>query len=497
VFVIDHRVLVIHEQNQGRSVAGETYDPSENRAQEIAASGLIWRANAAMVWTGTELLIVGGSNGPGIDHIGAAYDPATDSWRPLADPPGEIDAWDNSITGPAVWTGTEMLIPANGLAYDPVLDRWRDFTPQPGPRRTSPVAAWNGTEFIVWGGCDAAIPQCDDSEQGLLTDGFAYNPDTDTWRPLAPSPLAPGVHPTAEWTRNGLLVYAGTGDPDDGATFARYDPYRDHWQELTDPPLVPRRYAASAYDDRAFVLWGGSAGPEREFGDGAVYDDETGTWKLLPVAPNGAARDRHAMEWVAGRLYITGGFRTLGPLLYVPDGESARADPEVASVETIRLKEPVPFRVLAVGPSGRGTTLIDLFEREVITYHPGVLPVDRTDGAVAAPDGAWITWNDGRAYFFADGLDQVTAELGPIEVRSLEGIAPALRAIPDPDGERVWLVQPGLGYADHDEPTLVQLVSIDGGPPILDLAIDPNAFPVAATASSSTPTVGSTRVMDT
>lgn len=482
VFVIDDRVLVIHEQNQGRTVTGEIYDPAENRAREIGASGLSWRANAAMVWTGTELLIVGGSNGPGIDQIGAAYSPANDSWRLLPDPPGEIDAWDNSITGPAVWTGAEMLIPAHGLAFNPLVDRWRTFTPQPEPRRISPVAAWTGTEFIVWGGCDSAIPQCDDFAEGLLTDGLAYNPNTDTWRSLAPSPLAPGVHPASEWTGSGLLVYAGTGDPADGATFARYDPFRDRWQDLESPPLAPRRYAASAWNGRAFALWGGSADPEREFSDGAIYDQETDTWEPLPAAPNGAARDRHAMAWAAGRLYITGGFRTLGPLLYVPDGEPVRADPPVSSVESIRLEEPVPFRVLAVGPSGGGTTVIDLFESEVVTYYSG-LPVDRTDGAVAAPNGAWITWNEGRAYLFADGLEHVTAELGPSAVRSREGIAPSLRAIPDPSGVRVWLVQPGLGYADHDEPTLVQLVSIDAGPPILDLEIDPNAFPVAATAS--------------
>lgn len=151
----------------------------------------------------------------------------------------------------------------------------------------------------------------------------------------------------------------------------------------------------------------------------------------------------------------------------------------------IDLDQPVRFQLLAFGPSGAGTTVIDLFERVVVTYPAGsdALPVDRTDGAVAAPDGAWITWSNGQAYFFADGLDEVTAHLGPEEVRSLDSFAPALRAIPDPGGGRVWLVQPGLRHGDQDEPTLIQLVPLDGGPPILDLETGQNAFPVAATAS--------------
>jgi len=482
LFVIDDRVLVIHEQNQGTTVVGEIYDPAVNEARPIADSGLAWRAHAAMVWTGTELLIVGGSNGPGIDQIGAAYDPASDMWRLLPDPPGEVDGWDGSITGAAVWTGTEMLIPARGLAFDPVTDQWRTVTPQPGPERNAPVTAWTGTEVLVWGGCDAAIPQCDDFERGLLTDGYAYTPATDAWRPLAPGPLATGVHPAGEWTGTGLLVFAGTGHPDDGVTFARYDPYRDRWQELAEPPLAPRRYAASTWTGRSFVLWGGSADPEREFSDGAVYDIDSNTWESLPPAPNSAARDRHAMTWVAGRLYITGGHRTLGPLVFTPDGGQADVL-ETSTTEPIPLDQAIPFRVLAVGASGAGIAVIDLSERITTIYGAGALPVHRTDGAVAAPNGAWITWNEGTAFFFADGLGRVTAELGPDRVRSLPGIAPSLRAVPDPAGDRVWLVQPGRGFADHDEPTLVQLVPVDGGPPILDIAIDPNAFPRAATAT--------------
>jgi hypothetical protein len=86
------------------------------------------------------------------------------------------------------------------------------------------------------------------------------------------------------------------------------------WRVLTDPPLTPRRYATSAWTGERFVLWGGSTQSE-EFRDGVAYDPELDAWAELPVAPAGSERDRHAMIWVGTRLYITGGYQTIGPLM--------------------------------------------------------------------------------------------------------------------------------------------------------------------------------------
>lgn len=266
---------------------------------------------------------MGGSNGPGIERIGAAYNPASDSWRPLRDPPGQVDAWENAITGPAVWTGSEMLIYGEGLAFDPVGGEWRSISAPPGPRRSFGVTVWTGRELVVWGGCDSSIPQCDDLGEGILTDGVAYDPASDSWREVASSPLAPGIHPQGVWTGSEVLIYAGTASPENGPTAAAYDPANDSWRSLPAPPLAPRRYATAAWTGLHFVLWGGSRlGVELEFDDGVAYDPETNTWLPLVQAPTGAERDRHAMVWVQDRLYIIGGWRTNGPLVYTPDPTS-------------------------------------------------------------------------------------------------------------------------------------------------------------------------------
>ena len=320
LFVVGDEALIVFEQNGGTTVEGELYDPETGAATRIASSELVWRANAAMVWTGSDLLVVGGSNGPGIERIGAAYSPATDMWRPLPDPPRRVDAWENAITGPAVWAGSEMLIYGEDLAFDPMKGEWRSISSPPGRRRSFEVTVWTGSELVVWGGCDASIPQCDDFGEGILTDGVAYDPATDSWRDLASSPLAPGVHPQGAWNGSEVLIYAGAVSAGDDLSAAAYDPEDDSWRSLTDPPMTPRRYATAAWTGQYFVLWGGARlGGESEFDDGAVYDSVMNTWLSLGKAPTGAERDRHAMVWVQEQLYITGGWRTNGPLVFTPD----------------------------------------------------------------------------------------------------------------------------------------------------------------------------------
>jgi N-acetylneuraminic acid mutarotase len=225
--------------------------------------------------------------------------------------------WDNAITGPAVWSGNEMLIYGEGLAFDPASEEWRWIPPPSGPERSFEVTVWTGTELVVWGGCDALIRECDDFGQGIFTDGIAYDPAADRWRELAPSPLAPGVHPKGVWTGSEVLIYAGTASPDNGPTAAAYDPAADPWREVPDPPMAPRRYASAAWTGQHFVLWGGSKlGTEFEFGDGVAYHPQEDTWLAVSPTPEGSERDRHAMVWIQDQLYIIGGWRTNGPLVF-------------------------------------------------------------------------------------------------------------------------------------------------------------------------------------
>jgi N-acetylneuraminic acid mutarotase len=93
---------------------------------------------------------------------GAAYDPATDTWRVLA--PAPISPREEAI---AVWTGREMVVTGGThvsssrgavASYDPIADRWRMVADPPIDGRHWHSAVWTGEEVIVWGGYDDREP---------------------------------------------------------------------------------------------------------------------------------------------------------------------------------------------------------------------------------------------------------------------------------------------------------------------------------------------------
>ena len=109
--------------------------------QEVAASPLAPRNDAVGVWTGAEMVVVGGTTNPPCPPLadcasppedtlrrdGAAYDPTGDTWRPIAPAPTSIT---NAI---AVWSGSEMVVvtATGALAYDPEADAWRTLATPP------------------------------------------------------------------------------------------------------------------------------------------------------------------------------------------------------------------------------------------------------------------------------------------------------------------------------------------------------------------------------
>src|SRR5215510_4893754 len=109
-----------------------------------------------------------------------AYSPPTNTWKQLA-----ATSLSRREGHSAIWTGTEMLIWggersglglnesffADGGRYNPNTDTWRPMAASPLRARWVHAAVWTGTEMLVWGGAD---------ENGALTDGAAYHPDTDT-----------------------------------------------------------------------------------------------------------------------------------------------------------------------------------------------------------------------------------------------------------------------------------------------------------------------------
>src|SRR5512133_665364 len=167
-------------------------------------------AGRVAVWTGTEMIVAGinpGSDGTFVHstEVAQSYNPATRTWLRLATPPATPSFCRRS----AVWTGDKMLVWGCGLlAFDPAKNEWSRL---PDPPTGQGIVAWTGRELIGWGGgC------CGD----VSDDGSAYNPETNTWRKLAPAPVGGQQSPTGAWTGHELVILSGLspdGDHVDGA----------------------------------------------------------------------------------------------------------------------------------------------------------------------------------------------------------------------------------------------------------------------------------------
>ena len=76
------------------------------------------------------MIVWGGANEPAYDRSGGRYNPATNSWTPTS----LVDAPSHRVFHAAVWTGSEMIVQGGsfgvvaGGRYDPV-DRHLDGRP--------------------------------------------------------------------------------------------------------------------------------------------------------------------------------------------------------------------------------------------------------------------------------------------------------------------------------------------------------------------------------
>jgi hypothetical protein len=324
----------------------------------IAPSTVQARFQHTMVWTGTEVVVLGGygvrGDGDALDShplsSAAAYDPATGLWRTIADFPGRDD--DSTVAG-AVWTGSEVLaLDGEGAlhAWSPTADHWRELAHSPFTGTSNAVTGvvWTGTQLVVVNGGSSA--------EGSPDDGTAvYDPASDTWRSLDRLPITYGFADTF-WTGSQVVVVGTdmTSDVRSRVVVLVLDLGTGTWREVDGIPLADadRRGGVFAIWTGSEVVIGGgwavtaeaAALNEQLLAEGrspteeerarvqayealdvAAWDPVTDTWRSLPDAPTGVTgADRYADPWLGDRalLWSVGydGFpRQSQPLLLDPE----------------------------------------------------------------------------------------------------------------------------------------------------------------------------------
>jgi hypothetical protein len=262
------------------------------------------------VWTGSEMIVWGGSISGSIYNTGGRYNPTTDSWTPTAIPTTcnpEIDCAPAARQAhTAVWTGTEMIVwggdnfSSHGLntggRYNPSTDTWTptSLTNAPDGRRDH-TAVWTGSEMIVWGGGAGGV--------GTFDTGGRYDPSTGTWTATSTT-NAPSARPghTAVWTGNEMIIWSGDCGCNTGG---RYNPSTDSWTatNTTNAP-APHRYHTAVWAGNAMIVWGGQTGSGY---DGGRYDPGTDTWTPTSTINAPSPRYLHTAVWTGNQMLVWGG----------------------------------------------------------------------------------------------------------------------------------------------------------------------------------------------
>jgi hypothetical protein len=374
---------------------------------ELPAAPPDVRSHAAVGLDGARLLVWGGDVYSGFSNEvalgdGYVFDLEAGDLEPMASSPLAP-----RLSPASAWTGSEFVVwggdartdgrgPAltDGAAYDPNSDTWRSLPPAPVKVR-SPRSAWTGSELLIWSS----------AENGP---GIAYEPSSDTWRTIAAPPVALSEIDEPLWTGSFVVAFApqGGGQP----VGIEYDPREDAWRQLApsalwvvDATWVRDRVVAWGYDRRA-----------------ATYDPATNVWRDLPRVPAGECEGGPDGLVTAGRAAFG---RFCGHFFALDTGSNSWHD--VTPTLPISTTLPVPSGDSVLLPS-YGATYGPGEPTQLLAYRP---PGSFVCGGFEGQEGATLARSiaDRVAFLMEQPIDEVRLDLDT--VISLRG-AVALDPLP-------------------------------------------------------------------
>jgi len=315
--------------------SGAAFNPSLGRWRDLAPSPLTPRSEHAAVWTGTEVLICCGRQIGSLNSAGA-YEPATDTWRVIAQPPI------SPRFAEAVWTGTEMIVfggsgnSRGAAAYDPATDTWRTLA-------DLPYRLERQAEAVLGDGVVYAWPSY--VRRGDTVAPLAYDIESDSWRSLTiPESLDTPLAPSLIWTGDELIAWglARSFESDYGVGLA-FDPASGSWRALPPTPLAPTRPSdgseasqAAVWTGSQAVIWTGWIGSEWDAPTTSIlaYNPETTSWTDLDPAPvQGIGMWNHPLIWTGTQVvaYVSSADSVL---IYRPDPQGTSSSADVSTTGT-------------------------------------------------------------------------------------------------------------------------------------------------------------------
>jgi len=263
------------------------------------------------VWTGSELIVWGGTSFGNYFNTGGRYNPITDRWVATSTTNAPLARAQHTV----VWTGSEMIVwggSASGALlntggkYDPTTDSWTVTSTVNAPTgRFTHTAVWTGSEMIIFGG---QAPSASNS-------GGRYNLSTDSWTSTATTnaPEARFLH-SAVWADGEMIIFAGQGSTDFFNSGGRYNPSTDIWMatSTTNAPSVRREHTA-VWTGSEMIVWGGyyEDSSAHYLNTGGTYDPATGSWTATSITNAPAGRWGHTAVWTGSEMIVWGGRNTI------------------------------------------------------------------------------------------------------------------------------------------------------------------------------------------
>lgn len=314
-------VLPQHGDFPDSAIWVETYAlrPQSDR-NYLPPGPLIARWHPDVFWTGDEMIVWGGSRHEGGSQLldGAAFDPASNEWRLLPDPPLKADQPTR-----AVWTGTEMVVIGEEatVSWDPSTGEWRVVADGIAPPLDPGMTVAFGSQIVIWtsdglhilsdGREWAAMPDPGLGEPGILRgsvlkgsvlrmvesrllaigqdecDRLVSAWEGDGWseaiRISLDATLPACGHPNQTGVANGTLILWD----DTSGVVASFDPDSESVNRLPPIPLPAMEHAPGPLQLDGDILV--TAGL-----DGAVFDRSTERWFTLELPGLGTDLD---MVW--------------------------------------------------------------------------------------------------------------------------------------------------------------------------------------------------------
>jgi N-acetylneuraminic acid mutarotase len=278
--------------------------------------------------SGGKLYVFGGL-GPDWTPKGLVYDydPATDKWTKrknmpllshhvaLAELNGKIYVIGGFVkpqSGPSAWTPID-----NAWEYDPANDSWKPLAPLPTKRGSPNAAVVNGKIYVIGGaGLNPGSKETSvhpARPQRVMGTNEVYDPATNTWQTRSPMPTtrnhaAVGVVNNKIYVIGGRVGNAFITRASNTDVVEEYDPATDQWGDLkASMPTARSATAWGTYKGKIYVA-GGEVRTDRMAGTFRAveaYDPATNKWLTLP--PMEFARHGLAGDVVGNRLHLVSG----------------------------------------------------------------------------------------------------------------------------------------------------------------------------------------------